>query len=127
VRPDATRVAVVRVKEKGGASVLTIIDYADLFWARHFVAAIKGGEGQDALGLQEHVQVFIQIRLLEWLECLSLMDSLSQAVIGLRTTEAVVEVSGCCHRSLTIVSRLTRALQAPSVLILLRDTLRFLS
>jgi len=127
VRPNATSAAITRVKDEGGALVLTAIDYAAVYWTRHFVAAIKSGEGHDVLDLQEHGQVFMQTRLLEWLECLTLMNSLPQAVIGLRAMEAVVEVSRSCCQSLTIAFKLTRGSQTPSVLALLRDALRFLS
>jgi len=73
-RPAATRAAVARVKDADGAAVLASVEYAAAFWTEHLVAAMERGEGGDASGMQDDVQTFLQTRLLEWLECLSLGD-----------------------------------------------------
>jgi len=64
-RPDATRAAVARVKDASGAAVLASVEYAAAFWTGHSVAAMERGEGEDALGIQDDVQAFLQTRLLE--------------------------------------------------------------
>ncbi|KAL4946579.1 hypothetical protein BDV06DRAFT_218295 [Aspergillus oleicola] len=72
-------------------AVLNTLDYAATFWAEHLHAASKTILVQDALGDHGKVLKFINEKLLEWLECLSLLGRLSYAVKILTVLEALAE------------------------------------
>ncbi|KAL2857293.1 hypothetical protein BJY01DRAFT_242364 [Aspergillus pseudoustus] len=72
------------------AAVLDTLDYAATFWADHYAASQKEVV-QDSFGGHDTVIKFISDKLLEWLECLSLLGRLSHAVKILRTLAALAE------------------------------------
>ncbi|KAL4736839.1 WD40-repeat-containing domain protein [Aspergillus similis] len=73
------------------AAVLNTLDYAATFWAEHLHAASQTNLIQDTLGDHGKVFKFINDKLLEWLECLSLLGRLSDAVKTLRILEDLAE------------------------------------
>jgi hypothetical protein len=86
--------------------LLTSLRYAATFWARHIEdagsisprrvkARDKGSNPlvQAALTEQGQVGIFLRTRLLEWLECLSLLDSLPSAIETLEILANLDDVS----------------------------------
>ncbi|KAL2817096.1 WD40-repeat-containing domain protein [Aspergillus granulosus] len=76
---------------KGKAAVLNTLDYATTHWAEHFKAASSNNLVQNALSDCGRVLKFINEKLLEWLECLSLLGRLSYALKILRILEALAK------------------------------------
>jgi hypothetical protein len=83
-RPDSTRESV-----KMNALVVSL-DYAANFWVQHLEFAKQTTLIQNALAEQGEVGVFLRTKLLEWLECLSLLDRLRSAIETLSTLTDVV-------------------------------------
>lgn len=77
---------------KNRAAILITLDYAATLWAEHLHAARQTNLVQDALSDHGMVLKFIHEKLLEWLECLSLLERLSHAMKVLRLLEAFAEV-----------------------------------
>jgi hypothetical protein len=73
------------------AALLTTIDYAATLWAEHY-AASQNNVVQDSFGDHDTVIKFISDKLLEWLECLSLLGRLSHATKILRVLGALAKV-----------------------------------
>jgi hypothetical protein len=73
------------------AALLTTIDYAATLWAEHY-AASQNNAVRNSFGNHDMVIKFISDKLLEWLECLSLLGRLSHAMKTLRVLEALSEV-----------------------------------
>jgi hypothetical protein len=86
-RPDSTRELMERNK------LVASVDYAATFWVHHLEGAKRTTLIQNALTEQGEFSTFLRTKLLEWLECLSLLDKLPRAVEGLRTLADLVEVS----------------------------------
>jgi hypothetical protein len=74
------------------AAILNALDYAATLWADHLEAARQTDLVQDALSGHGQVLKFIKAKLLEWLECLSLLGRLPHAIKILRLIEAIAQV-----------------------------------
>jgi hypothetical protein len=80
-------------KDKKGSFRLSCLNYAATFWV-HYLKNIKRTViAQSVLIAKGVVGKFLNKRLLEWLECLSLLDRLPWAIGLLKTLQNVVEVS----------------------------------
>ncbi|KAB8242957.1 hypothetical protein BDV35DRAFT_13685 [Aspergillus flavus] len=88
-QPDSTRESLKTEEHKRQIFVLDSVNYAATFWVQHFedTMIIEGVRRKEGV-----VSTFLDRRLLEWLECLSLLDSLPQAIGALRTLANAVKV-----------------------------------
>ncbi|KAK6330774.1 hypothetical protein TWF718_002974 [Orbilia javanica] len=71
-------------------STVVHMGYAAIFWAQHLGDAEVTNLIQNALKEQGAVGIFIRSKLLEWLECLSLLGKLTYAVEALRTLKGAM-------------------------------------
>ncbi|CAI6095943.1 unnamed protein product [Clonostachys chloroleuca] len=89
-RPDATRGS-LEVSENGPNEprngILSRVDYAAMFWVSHLKNTSKDSD-------KSQVGVFLHNKLLEWLECLSLLDRLLTAIDALRALEEILKDDG---------------------------------
>jgi hypothetical protein len=76
----------------GKSTILDTLDYAATLWAEHLKAASGSGLKQEALSKDGQALRFVKEKLLEWLECLSILGRLSRAMGVLRTLEDLAEV-----------------------------------
>jgi hypothetical protein len=74
------------------AAVLDTLDYAPTLWAEHLKAASESNFAGKALSGRGNIRQFINKKLLEWLECLSLLGKLSHGLKTLRVLETIAEV-----------------------------------
>ncbi|KAI4271451.1 MAG: hypothetical protein L6R38_006871 [Xanthoria sp. 2 TBL-2021] len=79
-RPDSTRDLVKELIDEGMSAVLAGIGYAATFWVQHLKLAGGTLRIQNALSEPGKISQFLRTKLLEWLECLSLLDQLPSAV-----------------------------------------------
>lgn len=86
-RADLTRESMTR------NALIDSVDYAASFWAQHLDNATQNTLIRAALTERGLVGVFLHTKLLEWLECLSLLDKLSNAIEALKILKDAVEVS----------------------------------
>lgn len=83
-RPDATRDSLKALENGPKNGILSRVDYAAMFWVSHLKnTSIDSDKSQ--------VSVFLHTKLLEWLECLSLLDRLPKAIAALRTLEEMLK------------------------------------
>ncbi|KFY28683.1 hypothetical protein V491_00343 [Pseudogymnoascus sp. VKM F-3775] len=99
--PDSTRESMKR------NALIVSVDYAANFWAQHLECVKRTTLIQSALAKQGEVDTFLRTKLLEWLECLSLLDRLLRAIEILNTLADVIKKN-------------------PSLLMLAQDAKRFL-
>lgn len=92
-RPDSTRESISRLPDMEGTGLLDKVDYAATFWAQHLVDAVPDALIANALGDQGKVVEFLRAKLLEWFECLSLLDQLPRAIEAVRMLADVSNVS----------------------------------
>ncbi|OBT44214.1 hypothetical protein VE00_05406 [Pseudogymnoascus sp. WSF 3629] len=85
LQPDSTRDLMKRNK------LVASVDYATTMWVRHLEGANRTALIQNALAERGEVGTFLRIRLLEWLECLSLLDRLPSAIETLSTLTDVLK------------------------------------
>jgi hypothetical protein len=71
-------------------NALVSVDYAATFWVQHLEYGKRTTLIQNALAEQWEVGTFLRTKLLEWLECLSLLDRLPRAIETLSTLTDVV-------------------------------------
>ena len=83
-RPNSTQESWLSQKDKGKMNRLSSLAYAATFWVRHLQNA-----PETTLAEEGPVAAFLQEKLLEWLECLSLLDRLPGALVSLQ--QLVVE------------------------------------
>ena len=69
------------------------VDYAATFWAQHLADVGPNAVIADALGDQGKVVAFLRAKLLEWFECLSLLDQLPRGLQALRSLAVTNNVS----------------------------------
>ncbi|KFY93613.1 hypothetical protein V498_04319 [Pseudogymnoascus sp. VKM F-4517 (FW-2822)] len=100
-RPDSTR------ESMKTNALLVSVDYAVTFWVKHLECVERTTLVQNALAEQGEVSAFLRTRLLEWLECLSLLDRLPSAIETLSTFTDVIR-------------------KTPSLSVLVQDATRFL-
>jgi hypothetical protein len=92
-RPDSTRESMRTLKDEKRNTLLASVDYAATFWVQHLEDAKQTTLIEDALTKQGEVDTFLRTKLLEWLECLSLLDKLPRATEALKKLADVTEVS----------------------------------
>lgn len=90
-RPDSTRKSVQEPRNKEATALLSRIKYAAMFWPQHLESGKQSMIIRNALGDRGLASEFLQTRLLEWLECLSLLDELQGA---LRSLQAIRDTAG---------------------------------
>lgn len=83
--PSAAREAMLENLQDGEENVLTSLGYAAAFWAQHLDLTKDTRIVQDALADNGDVRHFVDVNILEWLECLSLLNQLPRAVDALKT------------------------------------------
>lgn len=88
-RPDATRSSIETLENGARNGILSRMDYAAMFWVSHLMNASNAIDKIQVSG-------FLHARLLEWLECLSLLDRLPKAIDSLRTLEEILKVCYKC-------------------------------
>lgn len=86
-RPDSTR------ESMKTNALLISVDYAATFWVQHIECVKQTTLVQNALAEQGEACTFLCTRLLEWLECLSLLDRLPSAIEILSTITDVVRIT----------------------------------
>jgi hypothetical protein len=86
-RPDSTRELMKRNK------LVASMDYAATFWVQHLESAKGTTLIQNAFTEKGEVGIFLRTKLLEWLECLSLLDKLPRAIETLKTLTDIADVS----------------------------------
>jgi hypothetical protein len=86
-RPDSTREF---MKWNGLAASVA---YAATFWVQHLDSAKQNTAIQKDLTEHGEVGTFLRTKLLEWLECLSLLDKLSRAVEAFKALTDMADVS----------------------------------
>ncbi|KAJ5902363.1 G-protein beta WD- 40 repeats containing protein [Penicillium taxi] len=107
-RPDSTKESFDLQDDKEKKSQLSCLDYAATFWVQHLQHVEPRMMAQDGLSEKGAVGMFLYRRMLEWLECLSLLGGLPQAIEGLK---ALVDLTKDAHISVSA---------------LVQDTIRFL-
>lgn len=86
-RPDSTRELMKR------NALVASVDYTATLWVQHLNGGQQTSQIQNALTEQGVVGTFLRTKLLEWLECLSLLDKLPHIIEALRTLADIVDVS----------------------------------
>jgi hypothetical protein len=81
------------LKDMKRNALLASMDYAATFWVQHLEDAKRTTLIQNALSEQGEVGAFLRAKLLEWLECLSLLDKLPRAIEALKTLRDATDVS----------------------------------
>ena len=100
LQPDSNRESMKELEDKRRNVLLASVDYAATFWVRHLEGAKRTLLIQNALGEQGEVGAFLGAKLLEWLECLSLLDQLPRAIEALKILRDVADVSNVDFRAL---------------------------
>lgn len=103
-RPNSTRESVKGLKDEGKSTALTSIGYAATFWAQHLKLAERTLRIQNALSGPGEISQFLRTKLLEWLECLSLLDQLLGAVEAFQILSGIADVSGVLLYFLQLLS-----------------------
>jgi WD40 repeat protein len=127
LRPATTRESMKALidENKNKNARLTSIDYAATFWVQHLKVAKHTTLMQNALAEQGKVERFLRNKLLEWLECLSLLDELPRAVEAFKVLRDEAEVA--LQTSISINFYLTKRLQGrPYIFMYMKDATRFL-
>ena len=97
-RPDFTRERLKELKDEKKDLYLASLDYAATFWVQHLHDARRNALVGDALvgdvlTEQGEIGTFLRTKLLEWLECLSLLDRLPIAIHALGILTDAADVS----------------------------------
>jgi NACHT domain len=91
---DLPRLDIMRdTTNKYKNELLTSLAYAATFWFKHVDMAKDHPVVQDALAEDGKLGMFLRTRFLEWLECLSLLDQLPQAVEALKILSDILTVT----------------------------------
>lgn len=93
LRPDSTRESLKTLQDKEKSALLNSVDYAATFWVQHLESAKQTVIVQNALAESGAVSTFLCTRVLEWLECLSLLDKLPRAIEALKALTSIAKVS----------------------------------
>ena len=86
-RPDSTPESWAPQTDKGATHQLSTLAYAATFWVQHLQNASHA-----TLNEKDLVERFLRAKLLEWLECLSLLDRLSVALPSLQELVKIPQV-----------------------------------
>ncbi|CAG8237735.1 unnamed protein product, partial [Penicillium olsonii] len=106
-RPDSTNEFAKSLKSERQDVLLSSLDYATTFWVQHLEKVPPRAIAQSRIFEEGPVGLFLQTKLLEWLECFSLLDMFPKAVDSINTLQHMTK-----HHS--------------SALALMQDTTRFL-
>jgi hypothetical protein len=93
-QPGSTRELIEGLQDEKGTTLLASMDYAAGFWAEHLEGAKQTVVVQHMLSDRGDASEFLRSKLLDWLECLSLLDNPQLAVKGLKAITVAAEVSG---------------------------------
>lgn len=93
-RPNSTREDLIPQKDERKSVILSSLDYAATFWVQHLQNTKRSTILQSGL-IEKGVGVFLDTKLLEWLECVSLLDRLPWAMEALKTLVNILKVSIC--------------------------------
>ncbi|CAG8007512.1 unnamed protein product [Penicillium salamii] len=88
LRPDSDKKTIKELKADGGIIALATVEYAAIFWGQHFRDSVDVS-GQNHTLDKDHIIDFLHRKLLEWLECLSVLDMLPVALTTLQLLENV--------------------------------------
>jgi hypothetical protein len=99
-RPDSERGSWKSLRDMTGKGPLESVDYAATFWAQHLGDARSTKLSRDTLGHEGEVVAILRAKLLEWFECLSLLDQLPRAIEALKILVDTVQVSLLNNNSL---------------------------
>ncbi|KAL4865206.1 hypothetical protein BDV12DRAFT_200398 [Aspergillus spectabilis] len=83
-RPDTTRDFLEILENESRKGLLSRVDYAALFWVSHLKNTSNDID-------KSQVSTFLHTKLLEWLECLSLLDRLPKAIDALKELENILK------------------------------------
>lgn len=94
-RPDSqwTTFTMPEVEKQQRYALLDSVEYTATYWVQHLREVKKTAEGQSVPIEKREVGTFLQSKLLEWLECLSLLDKLPLALDMLKTLVDIFQVS----------------------------------
>ena len=92
-RPDLTSQSVKELKDEGKNVLLASMDYAATFWVQHLKLSERTLGIQNALSEQGEISQFLLTKMLEWLECLSLLDQLPGALEAFEVLSNAADVS----------------------------------
>ena len=93
LRPDIIRETAKDTMNESKNKLLASLAYATTFWHQHIDMAQDDLAVKDTLTEDGTLNKFFQTRFLEWLECLSLLDQLPQAIKALETLSQILPVS----------------------------------
>ncbi|KAF3908237.1 hypothetical protein AA313_de0204058 [Arthrobotrys entomopaga] len=105
-RPDSTR------ESAQNTELIASMDYAATFWMQHFEACKENLIIKDALSEEGPLFRFLRGKILEWIECMSLLSKLSVALENLTVLEDILKIHA--HENASLSS-------------LVHDAIRFLS
>ncbi|CAG8176104.1 unnamed protein product [Penicillium salamii] len=88
LRPDSDKRTIKELKADGGSIVLDTLEYAAIFWGQHFRDSVNVKAPSQALD-KDSIIDFLHAKLLEWVECLSILDTLPVALTTLHLLENV--------------------------------------
>ncbi|BCR85773.1 WD40 repeat domain-containing protein [Aspergillus chevalieri] len=91
LRPDSTRESLKTLQDKEKSALLNSVDYAATFWVQHLESTKRTAVVQNALAERGSISTFLRTRVLEWLECLSLLDELPRAFLALRALTTIAK------------------------------------
>lgn len=80
------------LKDEKNETLVASMDYAATFWVQHIKGAERTTFVLDALTEQGKVGTFLRTKVLEWFECLSLLDKLPRAIEVLKALADIAEV-----------------------------------
>ncbi|KAJ5712499.1 G-protein beta WD- 40 repeats containing protein [Penicillium malachiteum] len=91
-RPDATAKFVKSLKRKIQAVLLSSLDYATTFWVQHLQKLPPRAIAQSRVFEEGPVRIFLQTKLLEWLECFSLLDNFPKAIDSIKALQDMAKI-----------------------------------
>ncbi|KAL4947742.1 hypothetical protein BDW69DRAFT_107656 [Aspergillus filifer] len=118
---NSTRAEVKTSEDGPWNDLLSRVEYAALFWVSHLKNASTNTD-------KSQVSIFLHTRLLEWLECLSLLKRLPRAIDAFNTLEDILKVGFQQHlrRIMRFPLLIPRTKNDSPALALVQDAMRFL-
>jgi len=92
-QPDSAWTAADTRKNSKQSIELSQMDYAATFWVRHFSNVQTSGLGDSLYINNGPIQRFLCTYFLEWMECVSLLQKLSNAVDALKQLKALADTT----------------------------------
>ncbi|KAJ5894292.1 G-protein beta WD- 40 repeats containing protein [Penicillium taxi] len=106
-RPDSTSKLIKSLKSERKSILLSSLDYATTFWVQHLQKVPLKIIAQSRLIEEGLVGLFLHTKLLEWLECFSLLDRLPKALESIR---ALIDITKRDSPVLALMQDATRFL-----------------